>query len=72
MILLVVAVAAVGGMTGWYFKIYRPKQQQAAELEDYPDETTSVYDADFHTGVYDGETAREYEDTPPWDEEAEE
>lgn len=72
MILLVVAVAAVGGMAGWYFKIYRPKQQQAAELEDYPDETTSAYDADFHTGVYDGETAGEYEDTPPWDEEAEE
>ena len=70
MILLVVAVAAVGGMAGWYFKIYRPKQQQAAELEGYPDETTSAYDADFRTGVYDGETAGEYVDTPPWDEEA--
>lgn len=72
MILLVVAAAAVGGMAGWYFRIYRPKQQQAAELEDYPDETTFAYDADFRTGVYDGEIAGEYEDTPPWDEEAEE
>lgn len=37
MLALAVAVIAVGGGAGWYFKVYRPKHQQAAELEDYPD-----------------------------------
>ena len=35
------AVAVIGGVAGWYFKIYRPKQEQAAaqaEAEDYGDE----------------------------------
>lgn len=71
MILLVVTVAAVGGMAGWYFKIYRPKQQQAAELEDYPDETVPAYDSEPGIGAYDS-AAGDYGDTPPWDEEAEE
>jgi hypothetical protein len=29
MLLLVLLVLAVGGGAGWYFKIYKPKQQQA-------------------------------------------
>ena len=38
-ILLVLAVAVIGGMAGWYFKIYRPKKQQAADAaEDYGDD----------------------------------
>ncbi len=37
MLALAVAVIAVGGGARWYFKVYRPKHQQAAELEDYPD-----------------------------------
>lgn len=38
-ILLALAVVVIGGGTGWYFKIYRPKQQRAADLEedDYAD-----------------------------------
>ena len=37
--LLVLAVAVIGGGTGWYFKIYRPKKQQAADAaEDYGDD----------------------------------
>ena len=37
--LLVLAVAVIGGVAGWYFKIYRPKKQQAADAaEDYGDD----------------------------------
>ena len=38
-LLLVLAVAIIGGVAGWYFKIYRPKKQQAADAaEDYGDD----------------------------------
>ena len=38
-LLLVLAVAVIGGVAGWYFKIYRPKKQQAADAaEDYGDD----------------------------------
>ena len=44
-ILLVLAIAAVGGGAGWYFKVYRPKQQRAAETEeDYGDELETYDD----------------------------
>ena len=37
--LLVLAVAVIGGAAGWYFKIYRPKKQQATDAaEDYGDD----------------------------------
>lgn len=64
MLLLVLAVVVVGGGAGWYFKIYRPKKQRAAESE-----------ADYG-GEYDG--AEDYDETdpeddgPPWDEDGEE
>ena len=56
-ILLVLAIAAVGGGAGWYFKVYRPKQQRAEEAaeEDYGDELNAFDDP-------------EDDDTPPWDE----
>lgn len=37
-ILLILAVALVGGGVGWYFKIYRPKQERAAQAEEDYDE----------------------------------
>ena len=37
-LLLILVLALVGGGAGWYFKVYRPKQQRAAETEeDYGD-----------------------------------
>jgi hypothetical protein len=66
MLLLALAMVGIGGGAGWYFKIYRPKKQRAAESEeDYGGE----YD-DFDGAAYD-ETAPE-DDTPPWDEDGEE
>ena len=62
--LLVLAVVVIGGGAGWYFKIYRPKKQRAAESEaDYGGEYDGAEDYD--------ETAPE-DDGPPWDEDGEE
>lgn len=52
MLLLALAVVGIGGGAGWYFKIYRPKQQKAAE----PEEDYSSYDE-----------PDDYDDAPPWD-----
>lgn len=52
MLLAALAVLALGGGAGWYFKIYRPKQQRTAE----PEEDHADYDEP------DG-----YDDAPPWD-----
>lgn len=57
-LLLVLALALIGGGAGWYFKVYRPKHQQAPEPEeDYGEELEDYDDYD------DPE-----EDGPPWDE----
>lgn len=55
MLLLVLAVVVIGGGAGYYFKIYRPKQEQAALAEDEFDE----YEAD----PYD----EQEDDTLPWE-----
>ena len=66
MLLLALAVVGIGGGAGWYFKIYRPKKQRAAESEeDYGGE----YDA-FDGAAYDETDPKD--DTPPWDEDGEE
>lgn len=58
MILLVLAVLGIGGGAGWYFKVYRPKQEKAAGPgEDYDEELEDYDDPE--------------DDLPPWDEEEE-
>lgn len=57
MLLLVLAVALLGGGAAFYFKVYRPKQQTATEPEEDYGEELEDYD-----GVEDG---------PPWDDEEE-
>ena len=61
MLLTALAVLAIGGGAGWYFKIYRPKQQAAAPGEDFDE--AGEYGEDYGGG--------EYDDLPPWDEEEE-
>lgn len=66
MFLVALVVVAVGGGAGWYFKIYRPRQQRAADdlEEDYPEPE--------YEGGYDGiDDDGGDEDGPPWDEEDE-
>ena len=54
-ILLILAVAAVGGGAGWYFKVYRPRQHAVKTVEDdYGDELDSFDDS-------------EDDNTPLWD-----
>lgn len=56
MLLLVLAVVLIGGGAGYYFKIYRPKQEQAALAEDEFDE--------YEVDPYD---EQEDDTTPPWE-----
>ena len=55
-LLLALAVVVIGGGAGWYFKIYRPKLQKAAEPEE-----------DYGGDPYDG--PEDYDGEAPWDEE---
>ena len=54
-LLLALAVVVIGGGAGWYFKIYRPKLQKAAEPEE-----------DYGGDPYDG--PEDYDGETPWDE----
>ena len=54
-LLLALAVVVIGGGAGWYFKIYRPKLQKAAEPEE-----------DYGGDPYDG--SEDYDGEAPWDE----
>ena len=54
-LLLALAVVVIGGGAGWYFKIYRPKHQKAAEPEE-----------DYGGDPYDG--SEDYDGEAPWDE----
>lgn len=59
-ILLILAVALIGGGAAWYFKIYHPKHQASQPAEDYGEEL-DTYD--------DMEDYGDEDDSPPWDEE---
>lgn len=64
--LIALAVVAVGSGAGWYFKIYRPKQQQAAD--DLEEDYTEPDYGDGYDG-YDNDSGDD--DGPPWEEEDE-
>ena len=42
-IILIVAVALIGGVGAWYFKFYRPKKQAAQPEEEYEEPDYSAY-----------------------------
>lgn len=68
MYILIAIIAVAGGGAGWYFKIYRPKQQGAASGEEYDpsmDEAENDYTDDWDDDSDDND------DSPPWDEDGE-
>ena len=65
MLIIVLVLAVIGGGAGWYFKIYKPKQQGAGADEYEPpveDET------DFDDWDETDENSVIDTDAPPWDE----
>lgn len=61
MVVVVVLVVLAGGGAAYYFKIYRPKQEQADTHEDYDE-----------YGEYEAEAEESEDDTPPWYEDEDE
>lgn len=63
MMIVIAVIVVIGGGAGWYFKIYRPKQQGAASGDEYePPADEADYSDDWDDEQ--GET----DDGPPWDE----
>ena len=63
-IVFIAVVVVLGGWAGWYFKIYRPKQQGAGSCEKYEpylDEAEADYADDW-------DDEPDSDDSPPWDE----
>ena len=63
-LLLALAVVVIGGGAGWYFKIYRPKQERASAQaeEDYSDEPDPYDDPEEDYAPY-GEDEYDEEET---------
>ena len=66
-LIFVVVIVALGGGVGWYFKIYRPKQQSAADGDEY-DPSMDVAESDY-ADDWDGD-ANESDDNQAWGEDA--
>ena len=64
-LLLALAVVVSGGAAGWYFKIYRPKQEQAAaqDEEAYADEPEPYDDPEENYDPYIGDEYSEEKET---------
>ena len=65
MYIIIGILVIAGGGAGWYFKIYRPKQQGMASGEEYDpslNENDNDYDDDW------GDNSDDGDDSPPWDE----
>lgn len=62
MLIVVLAIVLIGGGAGYYFKIYRPKHQQADSEEE------NDYSADDETDLHAKDT-EQADDLPPWEDE---
>ena len=65
MYIIIGILVIAGGGAGWYFKIYRPKQQSSASVDEYDpsmDEQENDYTADWGDDTDENEAY----DPPPW------
>jgi len=69
MYIFIIVLAVLGGGAGWYFKIYRPKQQGAASEDEY-DPSMDESDNDYADDWGD-DSGDESDEAPPWDEDGE-
>ena len=70
MYIIIGILVIIGGGAGWYFKIYRPKQERMASGDEYDpsmNEAENDYAADWGD---DSEDSGEGDDSPLWDEDA--
>jgi len=58
MLILVIAVIVIGGGAGWYFKIYKPKQDKLSVEDDYISDEPDIYGGDVQDADQD--------DSTPW------
>ena len=65
MYIFIIVIAVAGGGAGWYFKIYRPKQQGAANGDEYDPSMDDTENDDTDDW---GEDSDDGDDSPPWDE----
>lgn len=65
MMIIIAVIAVLGGGAGWYFKIYRPKQQGAASDEEY--EPPVADDDNEYPGDWEDEQGEGADDSPAWD-----
>jgi len=70
MYIIIAVLAVLGGGAGWYFKIYRPKQQGVGSSEEYEPPADEDEDDPYDVDGWD-DPEPEYSDTPPWDEDEE-
>jgi len=69
-IIFIILLAIGGGVAGWYFKIYRPKQEQLINDNEY--EPALVESDTDYSEDWNDESVDEAEDAPPWNEDDEE
>jgi len=68
--IFIILLAIGGGVAGWYFKIYRPKQEQLINDNEYE---PALVDSDTDISEdWNDESVDETDDAPPWDEDDEE
>jgi hypothetical protein len=63
MYMIIAVLALIGGAAGWYFKVYRPKQQGVSNGDEYE---PTADEADYSDDWDDEQD--EADDGPPWDE----
>ena len=66
--IIIIIITLIGGGAGWYFKIYRPKQQRMTDCNEYDPDMDDI-ESEYTDKDWSEEEQRHHEvedDTPPW------